>query len=109
MDECKDMSTQKALEYVLDNYCSEKTFDIGNQNPVEILRVLKKIGDGNITMISDMDRQKLIINRIVPIKEASESPVKALRREVRQVLENNSEATIFVLDNPGLLIKVKSL
>ncbi len=109
MDECKDMSTQKALDYVLDNYCSEKTFDIGNQNPVEILRVLKKIGDGNIMMISDMDSQKLIINRIVPIKEASESPIKALRREVKRVLENNSEATIFVLDDPGLLIKVNSL
>ena len=60
MKETAEMPLQEGLEYILDNYCTEETFKIGNQKPVDTFRELKSIGEGNVKAVSDMDSEELI-------------------------------------------------
>ncbi len=108
MQDCVGMPIDKALEFVIDNYCSIETFKIGNQKPVDVLRILKTVGDGNLKMISEMDGKQLLEeNRIVPLMEKGGDPLETLRKEVKEVLEKNPDAQIYLLDDPGLNIVVE--
>jgi nickel-dependent lactate racemase len=107
MIEAKDMPLQEALEYILDNYCTEETFKIGNQKPVDSLRILKTIGEGNLKFVSNMDSEELKIYRATPIKKPEEGPVEALRREVRDYMNKNSEGIIYIMDDPGLYVIIE--
>lgn len=108
MIESKDLSLQKALEYVLDNYCNEETFKIGNQKPVDLLRIQKTIGEGNMKMVSFMDSNVLkTVYRISPVKKPEEGPVEAIRREVEAYMSKNPTGQIYLLDDPGLFIVVE--
>ncbi|MHA1303929.1 MAG: lactate racemase domain-containing protein [Candidatus Heimdallarchaeaceae archaeon] len=104
MEESKDMSLQEALEYVLDNYCSEETFRIGNQKPVDLLRIVKTVGEGNLKIITDMPEEEVKIYRMVPLKKPSEEPLDVLRKEVKDYMEKNPEASIYIMDDPGLYV-----
>lgn len=108
MIECKDKELQESLEYVLENYCGIETFKIGNQKPVDLLRILKTVGEGNVKMITDMDGDHLkTVFRIQPLKKEGEDPLSVLREEVKRVLDENPEAVIYILDDPGLYIHVE--
>ncbi|MHA1667399.1 MAG: hypothetical protein ACTSUR_01980 [Candidatus Heimdallarchaeaceae archaeon] len=108
MKESENMSIQEALEYVLDNYCTEETFKIGNQKPVDTLRILKTIGEGNLKFVSDMDSEELRKTyRTNPIKKPHESPVEALRREIETYMTANPDAIIYVMDDPGLYVVIE--
>ncbi|MHA1828040.1 MAG: lactate racemase domain-containing protein [Candidatus Heimdallarchaeaceae archaeon] len=108
MKESENMSIQEALEYVLDNYCTEETFKIGNQKPVDTLRILKTIGEGNLKFVSDMDSEELRKTyRLNPIKKPDESPVEALRREIETYMTANPDAIIYVMDDPGLYVVIE--
>jgi nickel-dependent lactate racemase len=107
MNESKDMPLQEALEYILDNYCTEETFKIGNQKPVDSLRILKTIGEGNLKFVSDMDSEELKIYRATPIKKPDEGPVDAIRREVKDYMSKNPDGIIYIMDDPGLYVIVE--
>jgi len=108
MKESKDMSVQDALEYVLDNYCSETTFKIGNQKPVDLLRMIKTVGEGNLKIISDMDSKDLLDNyRMVPLKNPGDDTLEVLRNEVKSFMNKNPDAQIYILDDPGIYIVVE--
>jgi len=108
MRECKDLPLQEALEYILDNYCSEETFKIGNQKPVDLLRIIKTVGEGNLKMITYMDHTELKeVYRIVPLPMIDNSPEKTIAKEVRDFMNKNPDAQIYVMDDPGLLIVIK--
>ncbi|MHA1352673.1 MAG: lactate racemase domain-containing protein [Candidatus Heimdallarchaeaceae archaeon] len=104
MQESKAMELQEALEYVLDNYCSEETFKIGNQKPVDLLRIVKTIGEGNLKLLSTMEPEIVKDYRIVPINQPNDDPLEALRKEVKAYLDKNPDATIYVMDDPGLYV-----
>ncbi len=108
MTESKEMSIQGALEYVLENYCSELTFKIGNQKPVDLLRMLKTVGEGNIKIISDMDNQELKdIYRMMPLKKPGDDTLEVLRKAVKSTLDKKPEAQVYIMDDPGLYIVVE--
>ncbi|MHA1778068.1 MAG: hypothetical protein ACTSYN_00685, partial [Candidatus Heimdallarchaeaceae archaeon] len=107
MEETKDMELQEALEYVLDNYCSETTFKIGNQKPVDLIRILKTVGEGNLKIVSKMDSELLkSVYRLIPL-EWKDDPVEAIRKEVERYMNENPEAQIYVLDDPGIYVVVE--
>lgn len=104
MQESKDMDLQSALEYVLDNYCSETTFKIGNQKPVDLIRILKTVGEGNLKIISQMDPEELKnVYRLMPL-EWKDDPVAAIRKEVERYMSENPNAQIYILDDPGIYV-----
>lgn len=108
MKETAEMHLQEALEYVLDNYCTEETFKIGNQKPVDTLRILKEIGEGNLKAISDMDAQEMSkYYRITPAKKPEETPIDAIRREIEDYIFKNPDELIYVMDDPGLLVVIE--
>jgi len=105
MKETGEMPLQQGLEYILDNYCTTETFKIGNQKPVDTMRIVKAIGEGNLKMISDWDADQLRnFYRINPIKSSDESPVDALRREIDNYMAKNPDELIYIMNDPGLYI-----
>jgi len=108
MKETAEMSLQDALEYILDNYCTEETFKIGNQKPVDTLRILKTIGEGNLKAVSEMDQVELSkYYRVKPIKKPEETPVDAIKREIEDYMNKNPDELIYIIDDPGLLVVVE--
>jgi len=108
MKETGDMPLQEALEYILDNYCTTETFKIGNQKPVDTMRIVKMIGEGNLKIISDWDAEQLRkYYRVDPIKNPEESPVDTLRRAISKYMSKNPDELIYIMDDPGLYIIIE--
>ncbi len=103
MVDCNGKSIQESLEFVLDHYCDEKTFKIGNQKPVDLLRIIKTVGEGHVMIVSDMDEDILRKHyRLDPIKKPGEKPIDVLKRVVNETIAANPDARIYLLDDPGL-------
>lgn len=98
------MDLDEALEWVLENKCSVETFRIGNQKPVDLLRILKTIGEGRVKILSEMDPEELReVYRLEPLPGA-EDPQKALRRFLEGYLAENPDALIYVMQDAGLYV-----
>ena len=101
----KDMNLDDALQWVVENKCSEETFKIGNQKPVDLLRILK---ENQIDMITEMEHKELKetfkINGI-PIEESVQN---TLRKYVANYLEENKDALIYVMTDAGIYVIPKS-
>jgi nickel-dependent lactate racemase len=109
MHECTNMSLKKAMKYALENYCTEETFRIGNQKPIDVFRILMSIGEGNIQFITEMDHE-LMKNplRMNPIeKRRGENARDALRRVIDDYISKAEYPNIHVIPDPGILITQK--
>ncbi|MFQ5819206.1 MAG: lactate racemase domain-containing protein [Candidatus Heimdallarchaeota archaeon] len=113
MDQCKTKPLDQALKYVLAHYSTEETFRIGNQKPVDLIRILQSIEETNIHMVTEMD-PGLLRNtfRINPIdKRPEESVGTVLRRVITDQMARGEEEgeypSIYVIPDPGVLIVQK--
>jgi nickel-dependent lactate racemase len=108
MQEAKEFTIQEALEYVLDNYCTEDTFKIGNQKPVDTLRIMKTIGKDNLKFVADWDPETLSNTyKVVAIKKPDESPAEAIKRQVEEYMNANPDGQIYIMDDPGLYVIIE--
>ncbi len=112
MDAAKDKNVKDALRFVIETYGSEQTFKIGNQKPPDLFRILLDVAERNIKIITELDPQKMgEVYRMEALNPDSpdECP-KVLRELVQKFLDESgvSQPKIYVLDDPGLLIKVKN-
>jgi len=104
MEAVQDMDIDEALDWVIANTCSKETFRIGNQKPVDALRMLKSLGENQIKILSEMDTDDLLKTyRIVAISDLG-SPEESLRGYVSQFLKEQPDALIYVLKDAGLYI-----
>jgi nickel-dependent lactate racemase len=104
MEAVRDLPLDEALAWVLENKCSVETFRIGNQKPVDALRILKTLESGRISVLSEMDPTELEeIYRLDPIP-GTENPQQALRSYLTGFLDSNPEALIYVLEDAGLFV-----
>jgi len=100
----KEMDLDTALTWVVENKCSEETFRIGNQKPVDLLRILK---DNQIDMITEMNHKELKeIFRINPV-EVKGTVQETLRNYVSSFLEAKAEGTIYIMADAGNFVKPK--
>lgn len=100
----KDKDLDEALTWVVANKCSEETFKIGNQKPVDLLRILK---DNQIDMITEMDHKELKdIFRITGV-EIKESVQETLRRYLANFLKGQKDALIYIMSDAGIYVKPK--
>ncbi len=110
MESVKDMNLSDALRYVIETYCSPKTFKIGNQKPPDLLRILRDVKPGDIKVITELDPDMLIktyhMEGLNP--KSPEDVQRILRDLVVQYLEINPEPRIFVLQDASALIDVKN-
>ncbi len=110
MHAAKDLNVQDALRFVIETYCSEKTFKIGNQKPPDLFRILRDVEEGNIKVVSELDPDELrSIYRMegLTVKDASEVQ-EILRSVVKRYLKENPNPKIYILEDAGLLINVKN-
>ncbi|MBD3190430.1 MAG: DUF2088 domain-containing protein [Candidatus Heimdallarchaeota archaeon] len=104
MQAVKDMGLDEALVWVIENKCNEETFRIGNQKPVDLLRILK---DSQIDMITEMDPTELKETfRINPVKIEG-SIQETLRAYVQKFLEEKPGGLIYVMNDAGLAVQIK--
>lgn len=104
MQAVQDMDLDSALDWVIDNTCSKETFRIGNQKPVDILRMLKSLGENKIKILSEMDPDELFETyRIAAIPDLG-SPEESLRGFVSRFLDEKPDALIYILQDSGLYI-----
>lgn len=100
----KEMDLDTALTWVVENKCSEETFRIGNQKPVDLLRILK---DNQIDMITEMDHKELRETfRINPI-EVKGTVQETIRNYVSSFLEAKPEGSIYIMADAGNFVKPK--
>ncbi|TFG34627.1 DUF2088 domain-containing protein [Candidatus Thorarchaeota archaeon] len=110
MEAARDLEVQDALKFVIETYCSEKTFKIGNQKPPDLFRILLDVTEGNIKIISGLDPDQLrSVYRMEGCKPNHPREVqKILRDIVMRFLKENPNPRVYVLDDPGLLVTVKN-
>ncbi|HUT82508.1 MAG TPA: nickel-dependent lactate racemase [Candidatus Bathyarchaeia archaeon] len=101
----KDLDLDEALKWVVANKCSEETFKIGNQKPVDLIRILK---ENQIDMISEMDPKELKETfRINPI-EIKESVQETIKNYVADFLKENPKGLIYVMADAGIYVIPKT-
>ncbi len=107
----KDLSVKEAMRYVIQTYCSEKTFKIGNQKPPDLFRILLDVGEGNIKVVTQLDPKTLReVYRMEGIRPTSPDGVRdLLRGVVDRYLSEHPDITdpiIYVLPDAGVLVEV---
>ncbi|MFN2145774.1 MAG: lactate racemase domain-containing protein, partial [Anaerolineales bacterium] len=104
MEAVQDLDLEQAMHWVIDNKCSLDTFRIGNQKPVDMLRIMRSLGEGHIKILSDMDPDLLRnIYRLEPIPDRG-SPQESLQSFLEDFLANNPDALVYLLLDAGLYI-----
>jgi nickel-dependent lactate racemase len=98
------MELDQAMEWVMDNICGPDTFQIGNQKPVDTLRILKSLGNGRIKILSEMDPVELKeVYRLDPLPDKG-SPQASLRDFLEGFLEAKPDALVYLLRDAGLYV-----
>ncbi len=104
MEAIQGMELDQALEWIINNKCSLDTFRIGNQKPVDTLRMLKSLGTGRIKILSEMDPRELKeIYRLDPLPDKG-SIQESLRSFLGDFLEKKPDALIYLLRSAGLYV-----
>jgi nickel-dependent lactate racemase len=107
MEKIREMDLDQALEWVLENRCRQDNFRIGNQKPVDTIRILRSLGESKIKILSEMDPSELReIYRLDPIPDNG-SPQESLRSFLDGFLSENPDALVYVLKDASLYIVPK--
>jgi nickel-dependent lactate racemase len=110
MQSAKDLEVRDALRFVIEKYCSQKTFKIGNQKPPDLFRILLDVAEGNIKVVSGLDPKELHdVYRMEGCKPTDPDDVQRILRELMdRFLLEHPNPRVYILDDPGLLINVKN-
>lgn len=94
----ENMDLNKGMKWLVENTCTVDTFEIGNQNPVNLFMLLKKIGEGHLHLYSDMDYNVLSKFRAkcVPHKETVQA---AIRDWVKEIASKFNDPLIYVFQD----------
>ncbi|MFX0093154.1 MAG: lactate racemase domain-containing protein [Candidatus Hodarchaeota archaeon] len=111
MDAIKDFSVQEALEHVIDHYCGPETFKIGNQKPVDLLRIIKTLGEDHLFVMTEMDAKTLYdvfrMNKVDPADDPSTAFQEFIRNFVVNHHKPETELKIYIINDPGLNVQIK--
>jgi hypothetical protein len=110
MESAKDLEVLDALRYVIEEYCNDKVFKIGNQKPPDLFRILLDIAEGNIKVVTELD--PTMLRDTYRMEACNPSSPEDSQRVLRELIERftleNSNPKIYVLGDPGLLVNVKN-
>ncbi|MHA1245465.1 MAG: nickel-dependent lactate racemase [Candidatus Heimdallarchaeota archaeon] len=100
----KDMGLEEALGWVVANKCSEETFKIGNQKPVDLLRILM---DVQLDMITEMDHKELKDVFKINGVEIKGSVQETIKNYVKEFLAEKPKGLIYVMADAGNFVTPK--
>lgn len=112
MEAARDLEVTDALRFVIQTYCSEQTFKIGNQKPPDLFRILLDVAEGNIKVVTMLEPEEMrAVYRMEACNPTRPEDSQTILRELvnRFSIETGIQnPRIYVLDDPGLLINVKN-
>lgn len=98
------MDLDQAMRWVIKNKCGLDSYQIGNQKPVDTLRILKSLGNQRIKILSEMDPAELKeVYRLDPLPERG-TPQERLRDFLESFLKDKPDALIYLLRDAGLYV-----
>jgi nickel-dependent lactate racemase len=104
MEAVREMDLEDALTWIIDNKCNPETFRIGNQKPVDSIRILMTLGENHVKILSEMDPDELRETyRLDPLDDFG-TPQETLRNYVTNFLDKKPTALIYVLRDSGLYV-----
>ncbi|HME51464.1 MAG TPA: lactate racemase domain-containing protein [Candidatus Lokiarchaeia archaeon] len=94
----ENMNLDDGMRWLVENTCTVETFEIGNQNPVNLFMLLKKIGEGHLHLYADMDYDILSKFRgnCVPHKESVQA---AIRTRVEEMASEIDDPLIYIFQD----------
>lgn len=109
MKASQDLEVADALRFVIKTYGSEQTFKIGNQKPPDLFRILLDVAEGNIKVVTELDKDELrdVYRMEACNPQSPEDAENILRDIMERFLQRNPNPRVYVLDDPGLLVKVE--
>ncbi len=102
MNQVKGLPDLEAMQWVINNKCTEETFEIGIQNAIDLFRILQ-LTNGQLYIYSELDPQLLKETFRYHSLEMNQSPQEALRLFVENFLETNPEGSIYVFEDYNIL------
>lgn len=104
MRSVQDMELTAAMEWIINNNCNLQTFRIGNQKPVDLLRILKQVGENHVKILSEMDPVELKqVYRLDALEDLG-SPQESLRSYLAKYLQAKPDALVYLLRDSGLYV-----
>jgi nickel-dependent lactate racemase len=109
MKASQDLEVADALRFVIKTYGSEQTFKIGNQKPPDLFRILLDVAEGNIKVVTELDKDELrdVYRMEACNPQSPENAEDSLRDIMQRFLQENPTPRVYVLEDPGLLVKVE--
>lgn len=102
MNQVKDLPNLKAMQWVIENKCTETTFEIGIQNAVDLFRILQ-LTDNQLYIYSELDPMLLKENFRFNSLDTTQPPQKALQSFIKGFLEEFPEGRILVFEDFNIL------
>ncbi len=107
MHSVEGMPIPDALNHIIDHFCTEKTFVMGNHKPVDQLRVLKDVD--SVYFLTDFDGDELErIYRFKKIPMIKNDPELSLRIFLDRMKKEHDVSLIYILPDPSNLVVVKN-
>ena len=95
----------EAMRWIIENKCSETTFEVGIQNAVELFRILE-ITDGKLYVYSELDKRILEESFRVKTLKQEKSVQETLRQFVLSYLKQHPDNLIYVFEDYNILTKL---
>ena len=102
MNQVKGLPFLEAMQWIIDNKCTEETFEIGIQNAVDLFRILQ-LTEGQLYIYSELDPKLLEETFRYNSLQTNRSPQEALRLFIQSFLETNPEGMIYVFEDYNIL------
>ena len=94
----------EAMRWIIENRCSNTTFEVGIQNAVELFKILK-MTDGNLYVYSELDKTVLEENFRVKTLKKAKSVQETLRQFVLSFIKQHTDPLIYVFEDYNILTK----
>ncbi|MHA2298161.1 MAG: lactate racemase domain-containing protein [Candidatus Hodarchaeales archaeon] len=105
MKDIRGKNIEEGMRWVINNKCKIETFKIGNQKPVDLLRILKRCTLHMITEMKKDELENVFRVKYVPRKDTIQESLREWIRNYRE--EKNKNPLVYVLPDAGILVKTK--
>ncbi|MFX1250335.1 MAG: lactate racemase domain-containing protein [Promethearchaeota archaeon] len=106
MNHVKEKPYLEAMTWIIDNKCTETTFEIGIQNAVELFKILE-VTKGELYVYSALDPKLMKETFRVKPLERKKDVQEALRSFITEFLAQKPEGFIYVFEDFNILAKEK--
>ena len=105
VNEVRDKPYLEAMRWIIENRCSEDTFEVGIQNAVELFKILE-MTNGSLYVYSELDKTVLEKSFRVKTLKKRKNVQETLREFVLSYLKHHPDNLIYVFEDYNILSKL---